>query len=31
MGAWAREKIVARFSIPAMVEGMERVYREFQI
>jgi glycosyltransferase involved in cell wall biosynthesis len=28
MGALAREKIVARFSIPAMVEGMERVYTE---
>ncbi len=28
MGALAREKIVARFSIPAMVEGMEQVYAE---
>ena len=28
MGALAREKIVARFSILAMVEGMERVYAE---
>lgn len=29
MGERAREKIVARFSIAAMVEGMEAVYREF--
>lgn len=28
MGELARQKIVARFSIPAMVEGMERVYQE---
>ncbi|MBI5305133.1 MAG: glycosyltransferase family 4 protein [Chloroflexi bacterium] len=28
MGESARAKIVARFSIAAMVEGMERVYRE---
>jgi glycosyltransferase involved in cell wall biosynthesis len=28
MGALAREKIVARFSISAMIEGMERVYAE---
>lgn len=28
MGARARAKIVERFSIPAMVEGMERVYEE---
>jgi glycosyltransferase involved in cell wall biosynthesis len=28
MGMLAREKIVARFSIPAMVEGMECVYAE---
>lgn len=29
MGELAREKIVARFSIEAMVSGMERVYQEF--
>ena len=29
MGEQARAKIVARFSIPAMVEGMDRVYQEF--
>ncbi|MBI4786968.1 MAG: glycosyltransferase family 4 protein [Chloroflexi bacterium] len=29
MGEQARAKIVAGFSIPAMVEGMERVYTEF--
>jgi glycosyltransferase involved in cell wall biosynthesis len=31
MGEAARAKIMTRFSIPAMVEGMERVYREFSI
>jgi glycosyltransferase involved in cell wall biosynthesis len=31
MGESARAKMVARFSIPAMVEGMERVYQEFSI
>lgn len=30
LGKAAREKITARFSIPAMVDGMERVYQEFQ-
>jgi glycosyltransferase involved in cell wall biosynthesis len=29
MGERAREKIAARFSIEAMVSGMERVYQEF--
>ncbi len=31
MGARAREKMLARFSIEAMVDGMERVYREFAV
>jgi glycosyltransferase involved in cell wall biosynthesis len=29
MGELGRQKIVARFSIPAMVTGMEKVYQEF--
>ncbi len=31
MGDQARAKIVARFSITAMVDGMEKVYREFSV